>query len=221
MNALPALTIPLIAYEASLYAHTLTQKLHPNLYGVTDGKAVGTYVEQNFIKTLLTKYSFVEGNAASGLDFPGLEVDIKVTSYRQPQSSCPFRSLRQKVFGLGYGLIVFVYEKSDDQGLQTSRLLIRNAVLIDKTRTADFQMTSGIHRILANHGNQADLVAFMQERSLTTDLADLEDIADDILRTPPSVGYITISPAMQWRLNYTHALNNAGQVPGVDMVYQV
>lgn len=50
------------------------------------------------------------GNSASGIDLPGLGVDIKVTSIKQPQSSCPFKSATQKVYGLGYGLLVFVYE---------------------------------------------------------------------------------------------------------------
>jgi hypothetical protein len=39
---------------------------------------------------------------------------MKVTRIKQPQSSCPFKSARQKIYGLGYSLIVFVYEKIDD-----------------------------------------------------------------------------------------------------------
>jgi len=46
-------------------------------------------------------------------------VDIKVTSIRQPQSSCPFKSARQKIYGLGYSLIVFVYDKKDDPATKT------------------------------------------------------------------------------------------------------
>jgi hypothetical protein len=61
-------------------------------YGVTDGKAVGTYLEHKFKLYLKERYEFLEGNSASGIDFPGLLVDVKVTSIRQPQSSCPFKS---------------------------------------------------------------------------------------------------------------------------------
>jgi len=57
------------------------------------------------------KYQFPPSNSAKGIDFPEIDVDIKVTSFKQPQSSCPFRSARQKIFGLGYSLLVFVYEK--------------------------------------------------------------------------------------------------------------
>ena len=54
------------------------------------------------------KYDFDGGNSASGIDLPELEVDIKTTSINQPQSSCPFKSARQKIYGLGYNLLVFV-----------------------------------------------------------------------------------------------------------------
>ena len=39
---------------------------------------------------------------------------MKVTAITQPQSSCPFKSARQKIFDLGYSLLVFVYDKKDD-----------------------------------------------------------------------------------------------------------
>ena len=67
----------------------------PILYGVTDGKAVGTYH-----KYLTDRYSYMPGSSASGIDLPELGVDIKATSIRQPQSSCPFRDASQKVYGL-------------------------------------------------------------------------------------------------------------------------
>ena len=37
--------------------------------------------------------------------------DIKAISITQPQSSCPFKNARQKIYGLGYNLLVFVYDK--------------------------------------------------------------------------------------------------------------
>jgi len=39
---------------------------------------------------------------------------MKVTSSRQPQSSCPFKHARQKIYGLGSSLLVFVYDKTDN-----------------------------------------------------------------------------------------------------------
>ncbi len=67
---------------------------HSELFGVTDGKAVGTFIEHEFQEHLESHYSVDVGSSASGLDLPALETDIKVTSIRQPQSSCPFRLAR-------------------------------------------------------------------------------------------------------------------------------
>ena len=95
------LTLPILKIEAAKLALELSGRAIYELYGITDGKAIGTYVEHNFNQYLQSKYLYNPGSAASGIDFPDLEVDIKVTSIRQPQSSCPFRDASQKVYGLG------------------------------------------------------------------------------------------------------------------------
>ena len=105
------LTKKLLQDEARKFAQVESCHDEPSLFGVTDGKAVGTYLEHKFQKYLKTKYDYVEGSSARGIDFPELLIDMKVTSIRQPQSSCPFKSAKQKIFGLGYSLIIFVYEK--------------------------------------------------------------------------------------------------------------
>lgn len=122
----------------------------PSLFGVTDGKAVGTYLEHKFQAYLHESYAYVEGSSAKGIDFPGLLVDMKVTSIRQPQSSCPFKSARQKIFGLGYSLLVFVYDKTDDEESHTGRLNILHTIFVSWERTADFQTTSGISKLIEN-----------------------------------------------------------------------
>lgn len=219
-HTLTTLTIEAMCREAQAYSQVITNSLHPALHGVTDGKAVGTYVEQNFINHLLAQgYVFQQGNAANGLDFPGLEVDIKVTSIAQPQSSCPFRSLGQKIFGLGYGIIIFVYEKEDTP--QGARLVIRDNVFIDKKRTADFTMTTGLNALLDQGANQEDLAAFLAERNLTADYNELMRLAQEVLQQRPSVGYLTISPALQWRLQYSRALRHAGEIEGLTALYKV
>ena len=113
------LSIERLLTEASDFAEVESKYDEPALFGVTDGKAVGTYLEHKFTSYLMERYSFGAGNSASGIDIPSLNVDIKVTSIRQPQSSCPYKSARQKIYGLGYHLIVFVYEKTDDQVART------------------------------------------------------------------------------------------------------
>jgi hypothetical protein len=96
------------------FANAFSARSHDVLRGVTDGKAVGTYIEQHFQEYLVAQ-GVIEtlGNSAKGIDLPALDTDIKVTSVRQPQSSSPFTSFKQKIEGLGYNLILFVYDKRD------------------------------------------------------------------------------------------------------------
>lgn len=163
----------------------------------------------------MTKYAFAAGNSASGIDIPSLNVDIKVTSIRQPQSSCPFRSARQKIYGLGYHLIIFVYEKTDDQANKTGRLDMMHTIFVDQARTADFQMTKGLLQIIQNDGNLDDIVGFLQDRNLPVDSIEARNIAETILNDPPVQGYLTISNALQWRLQYGRVISQAGEVTGI------
>lgn len=90
------LTLPLLQQEAAAFAIRESTHTEPKLFGVTDGKAVGTYLEHKFQNYLSEQYEYRPGSSARGIDFPDLSVDMKVTSIRQPQSSCPFESARQK-----------------------------------------------------------------------------------------------------------------------------
>jgi hypothetical protein len=212
----PKLTLETLKTEARRFAETESAHREPTLYGVTDGKAVGTYFEHKFRSYIREKYDFEEGSSASGIDFPGLEVDMKITSVRQPQSSCPFKSARQKIYGLGYSLLVFVYDKTDDQETSTGNLNVRHTIFISKERTADFQTTMGLRRIFENEGNKDDLLAFIEERRLPVDDIEASAIADEVLANPPAIGYLTISNALQWRLQYGRVIEKAGSVPGVE-----
>lgn len=211
----PDLTIELLCQEANNFSRTESQHNEPLLYGVTDGKAVGTYLEHKFQRYLHTKYTYAEGSSAKGIDFPGLDVDIKVTSIKQPQSSCPFKSARQKIFGLGYSLLVFVYEKSDESQTETGQLNILHTIFIEKHRTADYQTTTGIRQIVENDGNEDDLIAFMQDRYLPISDIETHQLAEELLRKPPEIGYLTISNALQWRLQYRRVIEKAGDVDGI------
>lgn len=211
----PPLTIETLKIEAQKFALLQLAVYESTLFGVTDGKAVGTYVEHQFRAHLISRYDFRVGSSAKGIDFPDLDVDMKVTSVRQPQSSCPFKSGRQKIYGLGYSVLIFVYDKTDDPMTSTSHLDIQHVIFVEKERTADYQTTMGIRRILENQGNKDDLLAFMQERLLPVDEIEAEIIADELLRTPPEIGYLTISNALQWRLQYSRVITNASTVQGV------
>ena len=187
------------------------------LYGVTDGKAVGTYVEANFNVFIAERYAHIAGNAAKGIDFPALEVDLKVTSIKQPQSSCPFRDANQKVYGLGYNLLVMVYEKVDDHEARTARLVFKHVLFIDRESTADYQITRGIHRLVDEGGTVEEIDAYLQDRNLPLDEESRRQLAERILADPPTLGGITISNALQWRLQFGRAIVLAAQQtePGI------
>jgi hypothetical protein len=112
----PKLSIPELIKEAQIFCVAQSKFKHKELFGVTDGKAVGTLIEAAFQQHLNEKFELEIGNAASGIDLPSLDIltDVKVTSIKQPQSSCPFKDAKQKIFGLGYNLLVLVYDKTDD-----------------------------------------------------------------------------------------------------------
>jgi len=209
------LTVQLLQKEATSFAKAQSKHAEPSLFGVTDGKAVGTYLEHKFQKHLQTRYTYGRGSSAKGIDFPELGVDIKVTSIRQPQSSCPFKSARQKIYGLGYSLLVFVYDKRDDEKTHTGRLDIQHTIFVQKERTADYQTTSGLLRLIQNKANRDDILAFFQERMLPVDEVEAESLADEVLRSAPEVGYLTVSNALQWRLQYSRVIEQAGKVVGI------
>lgn len=209
------LTVEALRVEAAAFADRESTHDEPGLYGVTDGKAVGTYLEHKFRDVLSDSYTYERGSSAKGIDFPELNVDMKVTSIKQPQSSSPFKSARQKIYGLGYSLLVFVYQKSDDDDALTARLNILHAIFIDAARTADYQTTRGILEIIERDGNAEDIVAFMTDRNLPIDEVGSVALAEELLNEPPQLGYLTISNALQWRLQYKRVIERAGTVPGI------
>ena len=202
--------------EARAFADAESLHDEHSLFGVTDGKAVGTYIEHKFRRYLLERYTFVEGNSGNGIDFPDVNVDLKVTSLRQPQSSCPFRSARQKVFGLGYDLLVLVYNKVDDPKARTARLKIEYVVYIDAFASGDYTLTKRLREMVEDGANDDDIIGYLSDRNLPIDDIEAARIAEEVLRQPPPQGYLTISNALQWRLNYSHAIREAGSVSGVE-----
>ncbi len=209
------LTIELLCQEAAAFAQVESAYPEPTLYGVTDGKAIGTYLEHKFRAHLEVKYTFASSSSAVGIDFPDLKVDMKVTAITQPQSSCPFKSARQKIFGLGYAVMVFVYEKKDDPKTATAILNILHTIFVAEHRTADFTMTRLIRQHLEAGCNTEDLIGLMHDRNLPVDDIEASSIAAELLKEPCQQGYLTISNALQWRLQYARVIEQAGEVDGI------
>jgi hypothetical protein len=106
---------------------------------------------------------------------------MKVTAITQPQSSCPFKSARQKIFGLGYSLLVFVYDKKDDPKTNTAILNFMHTVFVENHRTADFTMTKLIIQHLESGCNAEDLISLMHDKNLPIDDIEANKIAQELL----------------------------------------
>lgn len=211
----PRLTIGHLINEASIFCEVFSRKNHISLVGVTDGKAVGTYVEHSFQHYLIEKYDLSIGSSARGIDLPDEDIltDIKVTSVTQPQSSCPFESARQKIFGLGYNLLVFVYEKHDIDN--TCKLHFTHCTFIEKQRTADYTITKRLREMLDDGANEEDIAAYLQDRNVPGDEITYRALAREIFAGYPEQGYLTISNALQWRLQYSRVITLGNTVSGI------
>lgn len=89
---------------------------------------------------------------------------------------------------------------------------------IDKNRTADFQTTTGLRQIIENKGNVDDIFAFLNDHKIPADEITLMAMAKDILNNPPIVGYLTISNALQWRLQYGRIVTLDEAIDGISPI---
>lgn len=197
MSMKDKLTIKTLIEEAKSFCEVMSRENHTQLVGVTDGKAVGTYVEHRLENYLLERYEVKIGNSAKGIDLSGkdIETDIKVTSTTQPQSSCPYKNARQKIFGLGYNLLVFVYDKKDTGN--NCSLLFPHCAFIEAHRSGDYTMTKRLREMLKDGANKEDIVAFLADKNLPGDEIEYNRLAEEILSNTPKQGYLTISNALQ------------------------
>jgi hypothetical protein len=209
------LTIDKLKEEAKAFC--IAEIKNESLFGVTDGKAVGTHIEHKFQEHLNSKYITTIGSSANGIDLPSDDIltDIKVTSIKQPQSSCPFKDAKQKIFGLGYNLLVFVYEKIDNPETKTATLDFVSCSFISKERTADYSTTYRLLEMIKDKANVEDIIAYLYDRNIPADEIILTQLAEQILKTPPVQGYLTISNALQWRLQYQRIVTLEESVQGI------
>lgn len=170
------LTLDALKAGAADFLKLMNEKSVPELFGVTDGKAVGTYVEHAFYAYLQQHHIYTRGSSASGIDFPQLEVDL---------------------------------------------LNFQHAIFIHRDHTGDYQTTRGLLNILAEEANLEDIIAFLEDRNLPLDEIGREQLARQILQSPPEQGFLTISNALQWRLQYGRAVSlSTTGVSGIENLLQ-
>lgn len=209
------LTLDILQKQAEEFCVIMSAKKVHNVK--SDGKSIGTYIEKEFKKFLEKKYEFEQGNSGKGIDLPGKDIntDIKVTSISQPQSSCPYKNARQKIYGLGYNILVFVYEK-----IEKNKKVILNfkyCTFIGKKFTSDYKLTKLLRQMLDDEANVEDIRAELENKNLPSDEGGivLEKLAEEIIRHKPEQGYLTISNALQWRLNYKNVIELDNNVFGI------
>lgn len=207
-----ALTIERMAASAKAFCAQYGGVPQETLYGVTDGKAAGTFAGRLFEDCLSQRHDMASGNSAGGLGLPSANTGIEAASPAQPQSGCPCRDGKQKIYGLGCSLAVSVYGKNDGHTDKAGALDYCACSLVDSQRAADCQTAAGIRNIIANNGNEDDVFAFWVERNIPAGEASLMNMAKELLRTPPPVGCLTI---------YTLAFLDAKRVISKDMLMRI
>lgn len=209
------LTIDKLRQEAIIFINQEKDIPHDDLVGITDGKAVGTYIEHRFKEHLENKYEVTIGSSGKGIDLPDTEIntDIKVTSIKKPQSSSPFKNIEQKIYGLGHNLLIFVYEKNDINN--TCYLDFKHCIFIESEKSGDYNLTKAIREIIKNGENKDEIIEVLKDRNIPGDNQDLEKLAQKIISNPPKQGYLTISNAFQWRLKYNNIINLENEIDGI------
>ena len=80
---------------------------------------------------------------------------------------------------------------------------------------ADFTITKRLREMVDDAANKDDIVGFLVDKNVPGDAIVYSDLADEILRNKPKQGYLTISNALQWRLQYTRVISLENTVNGV------
>lgn len=70
-------------------------------------------------------------------------------------------------------------------------------------------------QMLSVHANKDDIIGLLYNRNVPGDEITYSDLADEILANPPQQGYLTISNALQWRLQYKRVIELNNSVGGV------
>lgn len=72
--------------------------------------------------------------------------------------------------------------------------------------------------MIKDKANVEDIVAYLNDKHIPADEITLSQLAKQILETPPIQGYLTISNALQWRLQYQRIVTLDKTVKGITKV---
>ena len=63
-----------------------------------------------------------------------------------------------------------------------------------------------------------DIFAFLSDHKIPADEVTLYNMAEQIISNPPVIGYLTISNALQWRLQYGRVVTLSEEVTGITSI---
>lgn len=109
-------------------------------------------------------------------------------------------------------------EKVDDPKRKTATLNFVSCSFISKERTADYTTTFRLREMLKDKANAEDIIAYLIDKNIPADEITLNELAKQILNSPPEQGYLTISNALQWRLQYQRIVTLEKSVKGITKI---
>lgn len=207
------MTLKLLIKEAEIFCKEETEFQHRDLYGITDGKAVGTYIAHLFSKQ-------IEQHLL--LDFESIKVELNTEILFLPVEQLfsfhPYKNAEQKIYGLGYNLLIFAYENIDGHNNKTCKLNFVGCTFVAKERTGDYAMTYRLREMLKDGASEYDIAAYLNDMYMAIDDITMTKLTEMIIENPPSQGYFAISTALQWRLHYSRVFKTVEPIDGIQNI---
>lgn len=72
--------------------------------------------------------------------------------------------------------------------------------------------------MVRDNANEEDIIAYLNDKNIPADEIILAQLAKQIIESPPLQGYLTISNALQWRLQYQRIVDLNQLVEGVTKI---
>ena len=72
--------------------------------------------------------------------------------------------------------------------------------------------------MIKDGANEADIIAYLQDKNIPADEITLAKVAEQILQSTPEQGYLTISNALQWRLQYQRIVTLVDDIQGIEKI---
>ena len=69
--------------------------------------------------------------------------------------------------------------------------------------------------MVENNANSEDIIAYLMDRNLPADEITMNQLAEEVFANIPEQGYLTISNALQWRLQYRRIVELTEDVEGI------